>query len=586
MKWCCSVACFLLLACLGGCHNPLNDKALIALEAEYRSLAAASLDLDRSCGWTTPQPITAASKTVPDDSAGSPIQLASAAEQIDMRPPRRQRKATLIIPPELPGSDDPGFQLPKDPANLNNYLQEKYPPLEPLEPDVLLAAGPEGRPMTLADLQRLATDYSPVVRSAEAAVSAARGAVRQSLAYPNPSFFFEADTVETLPAGYEGFGIDQVIKTGNKLELAGAAATMDLFNAQLALRRARLDVAYQVRSGYFAVLVAQENVKLSRVFARFTDEIYAAQIGLLKGKEAAAYEPMQLRPLALQARFNLIQAINQYRASWRQLAASMGLPDMPPSEVTGRVDLPVPQFDYEQAKYQIVNRHTDVLTAQNNIHKADYLLRLARIQPIPDVDVHLLIQKDYTTPPNNTVHSIAVTVPVPVWDQNRGAIQQAQGLWMQAMQNLPAARNTLTSSLADAYNRYSTAKKQVEIALAQTKDQVRVYKAVYTRFRGGDAAVTFGDVVAAQQTLAGYLTGYLSALGLQWTAVVDMANLLQTGDLFKGTAGKDDPDLPPLDELETMLHCPQGAPSISQASPSRARLQWLANTRETDLPNR
>jgi cobalt-zinc-cadmium efflux system outer membrane protein len=377
-----------------------------------------------------------------------------------------------------------------------------------------------------------------------------------------------------------------VIKTGNKLELAGAAATMDLFNAQLALRRARLDVAYQVRSGYFNLLVAQENVKLSRAFARFTDEIYAAQIGLLKGKEAAAYEPMQLRPLALQARFNLIQAINQYRASWRQLAASMGLPDMPPSEVTGRVDLPVPHFDYEQAKSRIVSRHTDVLTAQNNIHKADYLLRLARIQPIPDVDVHLLIQKDYTTPPNNTVHSIAVTVPVPVWDQNQGAIQQAQWLWMQAMQNLPAARNTLVSSLADAYNRYSTTKKQVEIALAQTKDQVRVYKAVYTRFRGGDLAVTFGDVVAAQQTLAGYLTGYISALGLQWTAVVDMANLLQTDDLFKGTTGKDDPDLPPLEELESMLHCPHAAHTASPASPLRARLQGPVNSPETNRISR
>jgi cobalt-zinc-cadmium efflux system outer membrane protein len=227
-----------------------------------------------------------------------------------------------------------------------------------------------------------------------------------------------------------------------------------------------------------------------------------------------------------------------------------------------------------------------VLTAQNNIHKADYVLRLAKIQPIPDVDVHLLVQKDYTTPPNNTVHSITLTVPVPVWDQNRGAIQQAQWLWMQAMQNLPAARNTLTSSLADAYNRYSTAKKQVEIALAQTKDQVRVYKAVYTRFRGGDTAVTFGDVVAAQQTLAGYLTGYLSALGLQWTAVVDMANLLQTDDLFKGIARKDDPDLPPLDELESMLHCPLAAHAISPASPSRARLQWPVNSWEIDRTGR
>ena len=43
-------------------------------------------------------------------------------------------------------------------------------------------------------------------------------------------------------------------------------------------------------------------------------------------------------------------------------------------------------------------------------------------------------------------------------------------------------RNTLIGNLADAYNRYLTARKQVEISLLQTKDQVRVYDAIYKRF--------------------------------------------------------------------------------------------------------
>jgi cobalt-zinc-cadmium efflux system outer membrane protein len=295
---------------------------------------------------------------------------------------------------------------------------------------------------------------------------------------------------------------------------------------------------------------------MSRAFAKLTDDIYAAQINLLKGNEAAAYEPMQLRPLALQARFNLMQALNQYRASWRQLVASLGLADMPPADVVGRVDVPVPMFDYDDVRGRMLERHTDVLTALNNIHKADYVLRLAKIQPLPDVDVRLLVQKDYTTPPNYIAHSVQVSVPVPVWDQNRGAILQAKELLAQATHNLPVVRNTLTNSLADAYNRYDTTKKQVDITLAQTKDQVRVYKAIYNRFRGGDPAVTFGDVVTAQQSLAGYLTAYLAALGLQWTAVIDVANLLQTDDLFQGMDGRHGPDLPPLDELQALLHCP------------------------------
>jgi cobalt-zinc-cadmium efflux system outer membrane protein len=546
----------LLLAWAGGCLHSAHDSVMRGLETEYQGLAAANMHLDRGGDWAKPR--IGADLATAATREPNPIQLVSDVQSADNQPPKKDGKFVLTIPPELPGSDDPGFKLPKDKPERDKYFAQIYPALPPLPDDLLLAPGPEGRPLTLADLQRLATQYSPSIRAAEAAVAAARGALRQSLAYPNPTFAFEEDTIQTGPAGYPGFFIDQVIKTGNKLELQGAAASMDLFNAYLALRRARSDVAYQVRNGYFAVLVAQENVYLSRAFARLTDQIYAAQVSLLKGNESAAYEPMQLRPLALQARFNLVQAINQYYASWRQLAANLGLRDMPPSELVGRVDLPVPVFDFDLVSDYVMNRHTDVLTAENNIHKADFQLRLARIQVVPDVEVRALLQKDYTTPPNYAALSVQAGVVLPIWDRNRGNIEQAEGLLLQARHNLSAARNTLQISLADAFNRYLTNKKQAEITLQQTKDQVRAYKAIYNRFRGGDPGVSFGDVVTAQQTLAGYLTAYISALGLQWTAVIDVANLLQTDDLLKGTHGKDAPDVPRQDELQALF---QGLPA-------------------------
>jgi cobalt-zinc-cadmium efflux system outer membrane protein len=521
----------LLLAGLTGCQDPLRSQTIQGLAGEYQALAAARFQ-DRSGTWEGPLTQGTETGTIAAGPSGPFLQVNAAQAEKD-QPPKKQPKEVLTLPRELPGSDQAAFKLPKDKVEREKYLQGLYPALPPLDPEVVPAPGPEGHPLTLGDLQRLADQYNPAIRAAEAAVQAARGAVRQSLAYPNPTFAFEDDTAATGPAGYPGFYVDQVIKTANKLQLQGAAATMDLFNAQLALRRARSDAAYQVRTNYFAVLVAWENMRLSRVFAQFTDRIYAIQVNLLKGNEAAAYEPMQLRPLALQARFNLLQATNQYHASWRQLAAGLGLPDMPPSEVAGSADLPVPVYDYDRVLEVVLNRHTDVLTAQNNVHKARYQLKLAEVTPIPDVDVRVLVQKDYTTPPFLTVPSVSVAVPIPVWDQNRGAIYQAQGALAQALQNVPTSQNTLINTLADAFNRYRTNTQQVTIARQQLTDQVRVYKHIRDRFYGGAQDVLFGDVVTAQQTLAGYLTGYLTALGAQWLAVADVANLLQTQNLFE-----------------------------------------------------
>jgi cobalt-zinc-cadmium efflux system outer membrane protein len=464
----------------------------------------------------------------------------------------------LTVPPELPGADAPPIKLPEDRQERAKYLRELFPPTEPLPPETPAAPGPEGHPLDLADLQRLGETYSPAIVNARAAVEAAKGAYRQAGAYPNPTFAFEHDTAETGPAGYPGFYIDQVIKTGGKLKLQQAAAMMDLLNAKVALRRARSDLHYQIRGAYFGVLVSRESVRVNEALFRFTEEIYRAQVDWLDKGFAAGYEPMQLRPLVLQARLNVLQARNQYLASWRQLAAALGLPDMPPSELAGRVDLPVPVFDHAAVAAWLRQNHTDVLTAYNALFKARFNLELAKVTPLPDVDVRVLVQKDYTTPPNQIVHSLSVSVPVPVWDQNKGGIYQAEQQLLQAAVGPDQARNALLATLADAFNRYQTARATVEATGLQVRDQVRAYRGVYARRQQDPTNVAFGDVVTAQQTLVGYLSAYLTALGAQWTAVVDVANLLQTDDLFQ--AGGRHDEVMPLPDLEHLVapSCPAG----------------------------
>jgi cobalt-zinc-cadmium efflux system outer membrane protein len=472
------------------------------------------------------------------------------ADQDALRQPEKKPPARLVIPPGLPGTDAPPItRFPEEPAQKKRYLQELFPPLPPAPQLRPTAPGPEGRPMSLADLQRLAALYSPAIRSAEAAVEAAKGAVKQAGAHPNPTVFFEQDTVGTGPGGYEGLGFNQVVKTANKLKLQQAAAMMDLLNAKLALKRAYSDLAYQVRTNYFAVLVASEGVKINEALYQFTNEIYRVQVELVEGTIAAPYEPLLLRPLALQARLNLVQAQNQYLASWKQLAATLGLRDMPPTELAGRVDMPIPVFEYNEVLARVLAGHTDVLAASNSIQKARFTLGLAKVIPVPDVTLNVLVQKDYTAAPNVYVHSLQFGLPVPIFDQNQGNIKQAEGLLAQALAGPELARNTLTSSLADAYNRYVTSRENVDISMQQIRDQVRAYRNLYARRQSDPNAVSFGDVVTAQQTLAGYIAGYVTALGLQWTAVNDVANLLQTDDLFQAGQRQEMDPVPDLRRL-------------------------------------
>jgi cobalt-zinc-cadmium efflux system outer membrane protein len=503
-----------------------------------------------------------------------------AAVQPQKKPPPR-----FAVPPGIPGADAPPIsKFPEDPEQKKLAIKKLYPPLPPAPKMRPAAPGPEGRPMTLADLQRLAAQYSPAIKSAEAAVEAAKGAAKQAGAYPNPTFFFEQDTVGTGPAGYEGLGFNQLFKSANKLKLQQAAAVMDLLNARLALKRAYTDLAYQVRANYFNVMVALEGVKINEALNVFANNIYRVQVDLVEGAEAAAYEPMQLRPLALQARSNLIQAQNQYLASWKQLAATLGLRAMPPTELVGRVDMPVPVFDYDRMLTHVLANHTDVLAAVNSIQKARFNLGFAKVTPIPDVGLNFLVQKDTTAPPNTFVHSLQVSVPVPVWDQNQGNIKQAEGLLSQALAGPELARNALTNSLADAFNRYQTNRENVEVALQQVRDQVRAYVSLYERRWSLPGQVGFGDQVTAQQTLAVYIAAYVAALGAQWTAVNDVANLLQTDDLFQSGQRQDMEPVPDLRELPGPQQLPKPKEGGKGAEEGKAGARNEADTSSPVAP--
>jgi cobalt-zinc-cadmium efflux system outer membrane protein len=442
----------------------------------------------------------------------------------------------------------------------------------------------------LADLQRLAQTNSPLLRQPAADVQAAWGAVIEAGAYPNPNLGYQADNVNTADTpGFQGLYLEQTFKTAGKLEVAQASAIMAWWNSQLAFQRAQSDLATQVRQNYFAVLVAQENVKISKALARFTDEVFRLQVDQLEAGEPAGYEPMQLRVQAMLARAGLVQARNRYTAAWKQLTATLGLPAMNPTQLAGRVDMPMPVYNFEKALEYVLSKHTDVLTAQNTIQKARYDLRLAQIAPIPDFFLHLAVEKDFSTPPFGVTSSIQLGGPLPIFNRNRGNIIQAQGALLRANEEPHRVRDALTSNLAGAFEAYDNAR--VLLGYYRNRiipDQVQAYRGVYERHLNEPDKVSFGDVVTAQQTLATTITTYVSTLGQAWTAVVNFADLLQTNDLFQvGLEPLETHPVEPVPDLEDLAPVPCSHPCTPLPDPrlKGGRGEWPPAAPELKQPS-
>jgi cobalt-zinc-cadmium efflux system outer membrane protein len=586
----CWIVCLLPLT--GGCLYPVREQVdevicdIAAHPLDVHTPATQERPAAQSTNSTTSRSSGPAPK--PDQAAkmeadSSPMQQVADFEQQTPQPnagtpgaagPKRQFEKRLELPPGLPERKSPE-PLPRDATEEQKqaYRARNYPALPALPPLPKPGPGPFGHPLTLSELQQLAMSNSPLLRQATADVEAAEGAAKQAGAYPNPSFGYDSSNVNTGgTAGFQGIFVEQIIKTAGKLKTAQASALMSLLNAQLALRRAQTDLMTQVRSNYFALLVARGNLQLNDALAEFTERLYGVFVDQRMGGQLAPYEPMQLLAFSYQARGLQVAARNHYLGVWRQLVAVLGLEGkMPLTEVAGSADMPVPVFNYDDVLERVLKWHTDIHTARNTLQKARYDLRTAQIMPYPDLDLRVAVHKDFTTPPFGFEHDITAGFAIPLWDQNRGAIRQAQAALLRAVEEEHRARNTLTGNVADAYDRYASNKAQVEYYRDRVlPDLGLVYSRAALRL-GGQAqpgpatnapdisSIASLDIVTHQQLYSTAIATYSALLTAQWQAVADLANLLQIDDLYLGV------ESPP--HLPEPCADPKGLPCTHPCSP-------------------
>ena len=77
-------------------------------------------------------------------------------------------------------------------------------------------------PLTLAQLEQMAVENSPVMAQSTADIDAARGRARQAGLLPNPTISYSADEVSGGPiirGGQQGFSVDQTFPLWGKLRL-------------------------------------------------------------------------------------------------------------------------------------------------------------------------------------------------------------------------------------------------------------------------------------------------------------------------------------------------------------------------------
>lgn len=448
-------------------------------------------------------------------------------------------KEVLRLPKELPGAQTPELAAPlREKMSAEGYreaLENLYPPLGKSQAPGDAMPSDAGGVSSLDVLHQMARENHPGLRGAAAKVESARGLMVQAGLPPNPSVGYQSDTVRTMNTnGYHGAYLQQTIITARKLGLGAEAAAIDYANAMVEQRKAWVTITSGIRRAYFDVLASRQRMVLANAFFELTQRAYEAQVQLVKAGEAAPYEPLQLRVILAQARAALIKAEQESIANWRRLAAAVGCPDLPASALTGKIDCSVPVVSYEEALARMTAVHTDLEIAQNSMRKQQTLVTLADRAVVPDLNVGVVLQRDYTFEPGTTTYNLVLGGDLPVLNRNQGNRVATRAQVVQASQQIQVTRNELIASLAEVYGRYESNRLLAETFQSDAlRDQVRAYRGVYQRYLADPSSVSFNDVIVAQQTVATVLGQYLDILQAQWQSLVDLGELLQVDDLLE-----------------------------------------------------
>ena len=413
-------------------------------------------------------------------------------------------------------------------AGLSTPLsaQQSAPPAR----EVIVAPQAD-RPLTLADLEQMALSGNPSIARAQALASAAHGNWIQVGLPPNPKVGYEGQQIGSGGrAEQDGALVEQEIVRGGKLRLSREVAAQEVARARQELAAQQQRVLTDVRVAYYQVLVAQKQKSMTDQLVDIANRGSQAANALVDAKEVSRADVLQAELEVENTQILAQNARNRLTAGWQQLAAIIGDPYLQPQPLAGELTIQREKIEWSAAIDRLLATSPEIAVAAANIERARWNLERQIVEPRPNVTVQGLVNWRDNGIGGGSDGGIQVTMPLPVWNKNQGAISQAQCEVVAAERALQQLELYLQQRLAPVYERYQNSRNQV------TRYEARILPAAQeslelTRKMYAAGETGYISLLTAQRTFSQTQLNYLDALRELRAAEAEIDGLLLSNSL-------------------------------------------------------
>lgn len=384
-----------------------------------------------------------------------------------------------------------------------------------------------GSVLTLPDAIQNALDYSPRLKSAAAGVEAAKGAENQAGHLSNPEIGFEAGNV----AGSGGFGgtgsgeftysLTQTVEIGGKRSARRNAAKAASEAAGMALMAEQLNIKRDVRIAYCDALAKDEEARLAVEQEQLAKDVLQT---VSEQVQAAVEQEIQLSKAEVAYATRVIESErreHELKVAKKKLAKLLGASALNSSlDHAHFFELNPPgsieNYHANLARIPDIQRFSHIKTEKES------LLDLERARAIPDPNFSLGV-RDFKVS-GDQAFIFSVSLPIPVFNQNRGNVARALAEAKQVANDARQAKLILEQRLTESWEKWST--YYSEARRLRTELLPSAEKAFeLARIGFAEDRFSYHEVLDAQRTLFDAKSQYYDSLRRYHTARANVERL-------------------------------------------------------------
>ena len=382
--------------------------------------------------------------------------------------------------------------------------------------------------LTIEKAVSLAVKNNPELQTLRYEMDALEAAKLQSGLMPNPEFAVEAENI-LGSKDFNGFDnseitavLSQDILLAGKISKRVKVAETNISLAEWDYETKRIEIITDIRKAFQQALAVQLLIEKNEELIEISKEFI---VNLQKRVDAGKISPAEVSRAKIilnSLRIDLNRLKSEYETYKSELLSLIYQPDLTIDELKGELEYPVDVPSYDSLLNQLTN-NPKLKRYENEYDKQTAIVNLEESKAVPDLTISAGFKRLNDAKANTFL--VGASIPLPIFDRNQGAIQEAKIRVDQKKREYFSVKNRLTLQLNVLYKRLNTL---IETADQLSSESIPEAEDAFQIIKEGNLVGRFAiiDVLDAERTLFELQNQYLNIIGQIHSTQIEIEGLI------------------------------------------------------------